>query len=114
MDCSPPGSSVHGISQASILEWVAISSSKGSYQPSDWTHISCKSPTLRPILYCWAKVLSVDSYNLNKQKLNTIMLGGNKEEEKKEKEGGGGERQVDGSKGWKNLEFQAKSFCSLL
>ena len=30
MDCSPPGSSVHGISQARILEWVAISSSRGS------------------------------------------------------------------------------------
>ena len=30
MDCSPPGSSVHGISQARILEWVAISYSRGS------------------------------------------------------------------------------------
>ena len=30
MDCSPPGSSAHGISQARILEWVAISFSKGS------------------------------------------------------------------------------------
>ena len=30
VDCSPPGSSVHGISQARILEWVAISSSRGS------------------------------------------------------------------------------------
>ena len=33
MDCSPPGSSVHGIFQARILEWVAISSSRGSSQP---------------------------------------------------------------------------------
>ena len=32
-DCSPPGSSVHGISQARILEWVAISSPRGSSQP---------------------------------------------------------------------------------
>ena len=39
--CSPPGSSVHGISQARILEWVAISFSKGSSQPGNWTHISC-------------------------------------------------------------------------
>ena len=39
--CSPPGSSVHGISQASILEWVAISSSRGSSPPRDQTHISC-------------------------------------------------------------------------
>ena len=41
MDCSPPGPSVHGISQARILEWVAISSSKGASQPRDRTHISC-------------------------------------------------------------------------
>ena len=33
MDCSPPGSSVHGIFQARILEWVAIFSSRGSSQP---------------------------------------------------------------------------------
>ena len=33
MDCSPPGFSVHGIFQAKILEWVAISSSRGSSQP---------------------------------------------------------------------------------
>ena len=35
MDCSPPVPSVHGILQARILEWVAISSSKGSSQPRD-------------------------------------------------------------------------------
>ena len=35
MDSSPPGSSVHQISQASILEWVAISLSRGSSQPGD-------------------------------------------------------------------------------
>ena len=35
MDCSPPGSSVHRILQASILEWVAISYSKGSSWPRD-------------------------------------------------------------------------------
>ena len=35
MDCSPPGSSVHGILQARILEWVAISFSRGSSQPTD-------------------------------------------------------------------------------
>ena len=40
-DCSPPGSSVHGILQARILEWVAISFSRGSSQPRDWTCISC-------------------------------------------------------------------------
>ena len=41
MDCSPLGSFVHGISQARILEWVAISFSRGSSQPRDWTCISC-------------------------------------------------------------------------
>ena len=35
MDCSPPGSSVHGISQARILKWVAIPFSRGSSQPRD-------------------------------------------------------------------------------
>ena len=43
MDCSPPGSSVRGIFQARILEWVAISSSRGSSRPKDQTHISCVS-----------------------------------------------------------------------
>ena len=42
-DCSLPGSSVHGISQARILKWVAISSSRGSSQPRNWTCISCVS-----------------------------------------------------------------------
>ena len=37
VDCSPPGSSVHGILQARILEWVAISFSRGSSQPRDRT-----------------------------------------------------------------------------
>ena len=46
MQCSLPGSSVHGISQARILEWVAISSSRGSSPPKDQTHVSCSSPTL--------------------------------------------------------------------
>ena len=41
MDCIPPGSSVHGISQARILEWVAILFSKESSQPRDQTHVSC-------------------------------------------------------------------------
>ena len=41
MDCSPPDSSVHGISQARILEWVAIFFSRGSSQPRDWTCVSC-------------------------------------------------------------------------
>ena len=40
MDCSPPGSSVQRVLQARILEWVAMSSSRGSSQPRDRTNIS--------------------------------------------------------------------------
>ena len=40
MDCSPPGSSVHGILQARILEQVAMPSSRGSSQPRDQTQVS--------------------------------------------------------------------------
>ena len=43
----PPGSSIHGISQARILRWVAISFSRGSSQPRDQTHIG------RQVLYHW-------------------------------------------------------------
>ena len=41
MDCSPPDSSVHGIFQVRILEWVAISFFRGSSQPKDRTWLSC-------------------------------------------------------------------------
>ena len=51
MNCSPPGSSVLGISQARILEWVAISSSRGSSWPRDRTWVSCIG---RQVLYHWA------------------------------------------------------------
>ena len=48
---SPPGSSVHRISQARVLEWVAIFISKESSWPRDWTRVSSVS---RQILYHWA------------------------------------------------------------
>ena len=41
MDCSPPGSSVHGILQARIREWIAIPFSRGSFRPRDRTRVSC-------------------------------------------------------------------------
>ena len=41
VDCSLPGSSVHGIFQARVLEWGAISFSKRSSWPRDWTQVSC-------------------------------------------------------------------------
>ena len=51
MDCSPPGSAVIGTLQARILEWVAISFSRGSSWPRDPTHISCVSCTGTWITY---------------------------------------------------------------
>ena len=48
MGCSLPGSSVHGVLQARILEWVAISFSRGPYWPRDQTQMSCIG---RQILY---------------------------------------------------------------
>ena len=51
VDTSPPGSSVHGILQARILGWVAISFSRGSSQPRDGTRVSYVSCTGRRVLY---------------------------------------------------------------
>ena len=51
MDCSPPGSSVLGIFLARMLQWVTISSSRGSSQPRDPTLGSCVSCVGRRILY---------------------------------------------------------------
>ena len=66
MDCSLPGSSTHGISQARVLEWVAISSSRGSSQPRDRTRVSCIAGrrftiwTTREAMKIWSY-----PYNLN-------------------------------------------------
>ena len=49
--CSPPGSSIYGITPARILEWVAISFPRRSSWSRDWTHVSCISSW---ILYHWA------------------------------------------------------------
>ena len=49
VDCSLPGSSVNGIFQARVLEWVAVSFSKGSSLPRDWT---------------WVSALKADAYRL--------------------------------------------------
>ena len=53
MDCSPPGSSVHGILQARILEWVAISFSRGSSQHRDQTWVSCIAGRFFTIWATW-------------------------------------------------------------
>ena len=54
MDCSPPSSSVHGISQARVLEWVAISSSRGSSWSKGRMCVSSISGIGRKIVYHWA------------------------------------------------------------
>ena len=55
MDCSPPGSSDHGIFQARILEWVAMPTSRGSCRPRDQTWVSCTAGRFFTI---WATKLS--------------------------------------------------------
>ena len=60
LDCSPPGSSVHGILQARILEWVAMPSSRGSSRPRDRTCVSDVSSTGRQVLYHWHHLGSLD------------------------------------------------------
>ena len=75
MDCSLPGSSVHGISQARIMEWVAISFSRGSSQLRDPTQVSC---TGRQILYHWTtRIIAVNYIDLqaNDSFEKTLMLG---------------------------------------
>ena len=51
MNCSLPGSSVHGILQARVLEWFAMPSSRGSSWPRDWTWVSCVSCIGWGVLY---------------------------------------------------------------
>ena len=54
MDYRPPGSSVHKILKARILEWAAIPFSRGSSSFRDQTQVSCVSCSDRQILYHWA------------------------------------------------------------
>ena len=92
MDSSLPCSSVHGILQARILEWVAMPSSRGSFQPRDGT-MSLMSPALAGRSFTnsatWEAhyILGVGVLNLRKQKffllksLNIIDLFNSKAEE---------------------------------
>ena len=75
MDCSPPGSSVRGILQARILEWIAIFFSRGSSQPRDWTQLPTQG--VNPgLLYCrqilYQLTLAMVIY---KTKLTSLMAG---------------------------------------
>ena len=69
MNCSPPGSSVHGILQAGILEWVDMSSFRGSSWPRGWTFVSYVSCIGRWVLYPLShKCMSVQN------KINVLYL----------------------------------------
>ena len=58
MDWSPPGSSVHGILLARTVEWVAMPSSMVSYQPRDWTCVSCNFCITGGFFTIWATRLA--------------------------------------------------------
>ena len=68
---SPPGFSVHGIFQARILEWVAISFSRGPFQPRDGTRVSCIFCIGRQILYYFA-IREARCYNYSYVKVNIL------------------------------------------
>ena len=71
MDCSPPGSSVHGILQARILVWVAMSSSRGSFQPKDQTRVSYVSCVGRRSLFTTSTIWKAHIW-LAKPKILTV------------------------------------------
>ena len=75
VDCSPPGSSVHEILQARILEWVAVPSSKVSSQSRNWTCVSYVSPALAGRFFTtsasWKPQNHVRKENLNQPQLWT-------------------------------------------
>ena len=68
MDCNPPGFSIQGILQARILEWVAMPSSRGSFQPRDRTWVSCLVSrfltTSATCCCCCCQVASVVSHSV--------------------------------------------------
>ena len=65
-DYGPTGSSVHGIFQARLPEWVAMPSSRGSSRSRDWNHVSCISCTGRPVLCHVGTVVNVTSIRVNR------------------------------------------------
>ena len=71
MDCSLPGSSVHGIPQARILEWVAISFSRGSSRPRNQTQVSF---TAERFFTDWAMREALNEYPTFMDRLNIIKL----------------------------------------
>ena len=101
MDCSPAGSSVHWIFHSRIMEWVAMSFSRESSWPRDWTCILCVSCIVSLTLYyhakmlCWVnkthihthkeyiqyEFLSYNSTNFRMKKISTVVASGEVEAE---------------------------------
>ena len=96
MDCGPPGSSIHGILQARILEWGAISSSRGSSWPRNRT----VSPALAGGFFA-TEPISPCLYNLTREpRMTSVSLGG--------------WRSVSGSViAWPTLWLQCVRYCSV-
>ena len=80
IDCSPPGSSVHGIIQARILEWAAIPFSKGSSQPRDRTQVSCTAGRFFHIWATWeantakSTLLILYQWNNNRARITACLF----------------------------------------
>ena len=75
MNCSLPGSSLHGILQARILEWVAMPSPRGSSCPRDWTCISYISCIGKQILYSQGHLGSPHYlHNLKQSMINFLLI----------------------------------------
>ena len=68
MDCSLPGSSLHGILQARVLEWFAISFFRGSSRPRDWTRVS-RIPAR--CFNLWATREALKTHQFHKQEITT-------------------------------------------
>ena len=76
-DCSPPGSSVYRIFQTRILEWVAMSFSRGSFWPRGQTYVSSISCIGRRVLYqwvTWKALLSTYGFSITSIGKTTIHL----------------------------------------
>ena len=68
MGCSPPGSSVNRISQARVLEWVAISWSRGFSQPRDRTPVSCAGRRILEHCATWEALVLFNKRSFHNEK----------------------------------------------
>ena len=75
MGCSLPGSSVHGVFQARILEWIAVPSSRRSSQSGDGNCIFCVSCIGRQVLYQWHHLRSPPTFTTPAKYVQLLTLG---------------------------------------